>query len=124
MMVGTPHPFIPEACDVRIMVMSRDNPLFPGMINEAVGRFDRIANMNAEVEREMSALSRATDGLIFKPIHTGCLHQQLMLTDRLAVIRLHCYGRTTSEAPILFLERPNQLAETFDAEFDVLWKLN
>jgi hypothetical protein len=115
-----------SGCDVRIMVLSRDNPSFPGMINEAdgIGRFERIVNLNAEIERELSSLSRTTDGLVFKQIQNGCLHQQLILTDRLAVARPYCYSRTTSEAPILVIERPNQLAETFDAEFEAFWRLN
>src|SRR5262249_5651886 len=38
-----------SGCDVRIMALSRDNPSFPGMINEAdgIGRFERITNLNA-----------------------------------------------------------------------------
>jgi hypothetical protein len=36
-----------SGCDVRIMAMARDNPSFPGMINEAdgIGRFERIVNL-------------------------------------------------------------------------------
>jgi hypothetical protein len=113
-----------SGCDVRIMAMARDNPSFAGMINEAVGRFERIVNLNLEVERELSSLNHGTERVIFKPIHTGCLHQQLILSEKLAVARMHCYGRATSEAPILVLERPHPVADTFDAEFESFWSLN
>jgi len=115
-----------SGCDVRIMVMARDNPALSELINESdgIGSLARVADLITGVERDLNALSQSTEGLLFKPIRKGCLHQQLILTDRVAAARLHCYSRATSEAPILFVERPHRLADTFDAEFEAFWRLN
>lgn len=113
-----------NGCDVRVMLMSRDNPVLSSLINEQVGSFTRVANIITEVDREMTALSRAHKGVLYKPIRSGCLHQQLILTDKFAAVRLHCYSRATSESPILWFARPSSQADVFDAEFDTHWANN
>jgi hypothetical protein len=106
------------------MIMASDNPALPLVINESVSNFARVTNMIAEVDREMSALSSTAEGLVYKSMRNGCLHQQLILTGSIAAARLHCFSRATSEAPIIFCERPSRLADALDEEFEVHWGNN
>jgi hypothetical protein len=113
-------------CDIRIMAMSPDNPAFAGMINEADGinNAAAVAETISTVQHGMSELTAISDRIRFKLIKTGGLHQQLVLTDKVATARLYCYSRTSTDAPVLYLQKPTPLSEAFDAEFEALWRLN
>jgi hypothetical protein len=113
-------------CAIRILVMDVDNPSFPTMINDedGAGNIERIQFANKGIQKAMEEMSQSNPAIEFKTIKNCSLHQQIILTDTRAVIRPHLFSRSTSELPILRIEKPSRLFDTFAAEFEMLWRRN
>ncbi|MBV8889126.1 MAG: hypothetical protein JO305_05600 [Alphaproteobacteria bacterium] len=113
-----------SGCDVRIMLVHQQNTSLVGMINETdrIGSLSEVASTIERVHATMSQLAQECEHLQVKLIRHGMLHQQFVLTERLAIARLYFYSRATSEAPILLLEKPSPVAEVLEREFETFWR--
>lgn len=112
-------------CNVRILAVHPDSTLLPAMINQAdaIGTIEAIRTASQAMQTIMSEICQVAP-VHFKLLKDVCLHQQMILNDRRAIVRPHLFSRSTSQMPVIEIARPSQLADAFETEFETLWQLS
>jgi len=115
-----------QGCDIRLMIMSPENPALSHLLNES----DGISSL----ERVQSGIERAFDFfqdvasqsplINIRRVSRGSIHNQVLVNDSRLVLIPYMFSRATFQSPLVLTDCSSPLHEAFEREFDALWDAN
>jgi hypothetical protein len=115
-----------EGCQVRILLMSEQNPALRELIQESEADLNYDAKLkDIEVmEKHFGRLSRRSPNIKVRQMKRGCPHVSLTRTDQLAALIMHLYSEKLRYSPMWVYPHTSRLYELMAQEFESLWQLN
>ena len=111
-------------CQVRILIMSPENPSLGSMLNEA----DHQGNL-AITQKDILATTNFFQSIIqdqvplqIRLIQNACPHQNILVNDRHAVVVPYLYSSATFLSPLFDFPADSDLYAVFASEFESLWR--
>src|SRR5688572_3590437 len=113
-------------CRVRVLVMHKDNPVFPHLINDSVEEtsFDEIARQAEQVYQFFTGLAADMPNVKVRRIQRVFPLFQLNQSYRWAVLTQMLYGERTRQSALRYCERDAPLFGIEAGEFDAVWQAN
>ena len=113
-------------CAIRIMLMHRDNPALPEMINRLISEESLKA-----VVHEIDAMEQFFSGVILpdcevqvRQIRQGCPHFFLARSDHRVVFVQYLYSAKSGYSPLWECTTASPLYTLMAQEFEALWRVN
>lgn len=110
-----------RGCQVRLMQMHHENPMLNdfGMGSKAAN-YIKLSITIATTYLE--AIASKSPNITLRSMHSGCLHNRLIILDESAFLSPYMYGNTSS--PLWRCKKGTSFYETVCSEFETLWKIN
>jgi len=115
-----------DGCRVRVLLIDRENPALPGLINDLApsSSMEEVSAGLSSSESFFRKLADSHENFEMRTIRTGCPHFNLTITDQVAVAIQYLYAARTALSPTLVCPADSPLYATFQREFDSLWNAN
>jgi hypothetical protein len=117
-----------KGCQTRIMVMHRDNPALPQMINDEDNirgqSFGQILEELDEMTEYFATLANDVPGVKFRQMFQGYPHLQVTLVDDSVVVIPYFFSQKPHEAPLYDCSQNSTLYALAKQEFESLWNAN
>jgi len=113
-----------EGCQIRILIMSPENPSLGSMLNEE----DHQGNLSITKQDIISTTEFFQDieqdkkSLQIRHIRNACPHQFIVINDFHALVVAYLYSNATFLSPLFDFPHTNDMYKVFLSEFDSLWK--
>jgi hypothetical protein len=112
-----------EGCQVRVLIMSPDNPALPCLLNEPAhqGSISKTKQQIRESSAFFRSIHAATPSLVIRFMQRACPHQLLIVNDRRTVVIHYLHSNATFRSPLFDFSNESEFHAVFGAEFDSLW---
>jgi hypothetical protein len=113
-------------CEIRVLTMGAQNPACVSMLNPNVATAD-LASQGPILEEARSWFRSALGGASktdVRVLRNGMLFQQIIITDRRALVSPYLYSADTGYSPCLEIGESCPVFGAFVREFDELWEAN
>jgi hypothetical protein len=127
--VGTSDLIVKKAncgCRVRILLMHRENPVLPHLINTVVPEMN-VVNKAFVIDQMISfftKLAEQSPNIQVRLMRQGCPHFQLTRTDHVALIAYYLFSEKLRESPLWKCDRSSCLYAKLVRDFEALWQVN
>jgi len=115
-----------SGCDVRILTVDAENPMFESMMNPDVTTLDFSSQASRMKETRgwfQNSLGPALNGEV-RSIKRGTLLQQIIIKDSEAIISPYLYSANTGFSPCIKIREGGPGFAAYVGEFEQLWKVN
>jgi len=110
-------------CQVRILIMSPDNPSLGSMLNEKDHQ-GNLAITKKDIQTTTDFFKSVTQDQVplqIRHIQTACPHQNILVNDFHTVVVPYLYSNATFLSPLFDYPAESELYTVFASEFEALW---
>jgi hypothetical protein len=113
-------------CRVRILLMHRDNPVLPHLINEVALEMnvENKAFVLDQMFRFFSKMAEQSSNIKIRLMKRGCPHFQLTRTDTVALMVQYLFSEKLRESPMWKCVVDSSLYDRLAKDFEALWQAN
>jgi hypothetical protein len=113
-----------DGCQVRILIMSPDNPILPSLLNEKAhqGSIAKTKQQIADSSAFFHSIQAVQPTLQIRLMQLGCPHQLLIVNDQRSIVVPYLYSNATFRSPLFDFSKESELYRVFALEFDSLWE--
>jgi hypothetical protein len=115
-----------QGCQVRILLMHRENPVLREMIPAADADLNYEAKLRDidVMEKHFARLAKRAKNIEVRQMRWGAPHLSLTRTDHVAAFVLHLYSDKLRYSPMWHFPKGTRLYEVLAREFEALWQAN
>ena len=115
-----------EGCNIRILLMHKDNPSLSKMINPNITEmsYDEIS-LNIEKNYDwFSNLSKESENIEVRQIRNGMPFHTQYINDEFGIYIPYFFSETTGYTPLWKANNGTHIYKLLLKEFDILWSIN
>jgi hypothetical protein len=114
---------VKEGCQVRILIMSPDNPALASMMNEKANQ-GNLSKTKQEIRETAAFFKTICDehpDFQIRLVQQACPHQFCVINDLQTVVVPYLYSKATFLSPLFEFPNTSDFYTTFANEFESLW---
>lgn len=115
-----------EGCKIRVLLMHKDNPALPCMINDVIPEvdFDSVVYDIDAMYAFFSKLAGRNSNIEVRQVTRGCPHFQMSRTDQRALSIQYLFSQKTGWSPLWEASQGSAMYTVLTEEYDVIWEAN